>query len=242
MITCRADIAFPVIKLTQYNSKPATCHYEAVQQVFRYLQATISDGLNFWRPKPNKTLPISPYPIVEQDTHSIHIPDESKTPTTVYAYTDSDLAGDTATRKSVSGVTIFFGGAAVVYKTILQRSIALSSTEAEFYAITETGKLVLYIRHVLCDLGMEQEQPTTIYEDNRGCLQMTQALKPTKRTRHVDSRYFAILNWVQTDQIMVKKIDTSDNASDVLTKATGRILFYRHNDTILGKRTPLYVH
>ena len=89
---------------------------------------------------------------------------------------------------------------------------------------------------------MEQEQPTTIYEDNRGCLQMTQALKPTKRTRHVDSRYFAILNWVQTDQIMVKKIDTSDNASDVLTKATGRILFYRHNDTILGKRTPLYVH
>ena len=242
MITCRADIAFSVIKLTQYNSKPAICHYDAVQQVFRYLNSTISDGINFWRPRPNKSLPRSSLPIVEQDTHSLHIPEESKHSTTVYAYTDSDLAGDTATRKSVSGVTIFFGEAAVVYKTILQRTIALSSTEAEFYAITETGKLVLYIRHVLCELNMEQEQPTAIYEDNRGCLQMTQALKPTKRTRHVDSRYFAILNWVQTDQIIVKKIDTSDNASDVLTKATGRILFYRHNDTILGRRTPLYVH
>ena len=241
MVTCRADIAFSVIKLTQYNSKPATCHYDAVKQVFRYLQATISDGLQFWRPKPNSTLPTSKLPSVEQDTHLTQIPVESGHHTTVYAYTDSDLAGDTATRKSVSGVTIFFGGAAVVYKTILQRTIALSSTEAEFYAITETGKLVLYIRHVLCDLNIEQQQPTAIYEDNRGCLQMTQALKPTKRTRHVDSRYFAILDWVQTDQIIVKKIDTSDNASDVLTKATGRIIFYRHVDTILGKRTPLYV-
>lgn len=70
---------------------------------------------------------------------------------------------------------------------------------------------------------------------------MTKAMKPTKRTRHVDSRFFAILDWVQTDQILVKKIDTSDNASDVLTKPTGRIIFYRHNDTLLGKRQPAYV-
>ena len=47
MITCRADIAFSVIKLTQYNSKPATCHYDAVNQVFRYLHATILDGITF---------------------------------------------------------------------------------------------------------------------------------------------------------------------------------------------------
>ena len=100
-------------------------------------------------------MPCSPLPVVEQDNHAIHIPVESKDSTTVYAYTDSDLAGDTETRKLVSGVTIIFGGAAVVYKTILQRTIALSSTEAEFHAITETGKLVLYIRHALSNLGME---------------------------------------------------------------------------------------
>ena len=97
---------------------------------------------------------------MEQDTHDIHIPIESKDSTTVYAYTDSDLAGDMATRKSVSGVTIIFGGTAVVYKTILQRTITLSSTEAEFFAITETGKLVLYIRHVLSNLNKEQTHQT----------------------------------------------------------------------------------
>ena len=241
MITCRADIAFPIIKLTQFNSQPSLCHYDAVKQVFRYLNATIEDGLTVWRPKPQRTLPQTNPPTVEFDTHSPHIPIESKCSTTAYAYTDSDLAGDTLTRKSVSGVTIMFGGAAIVYKAILQRTVALSSTEAEFYALTEAGKLALYIRHVLSDLKMEQTHATAIYEDNRGCLQMTKAMKPTKRTRHVDSKYFAILEWVHTDQIIVRKIDTSDNASDVLTKATGRTIFYRHHNTIMGKRIPLYV-
>ena len=132
-------------------------------------------------------------------------------------------------------------GASIIYKTILQRTIALSSTEAEFYALADAGKATLYMRSVLCDLYMNQDQPTVIYEDNRGCLKMTQALKPTKRTRHVDTRYFAILDWVQTDQVEIKKIDTSDNAADVLTKALGCVLFYRHTDTILGRRTPSFV-
>ena len=241
MITCRADIAFPVIKLTQFNTTPALSHYNAVKKVFIYLNATQTEGIQFWRPRPNTNVPTCHIPQPEHDTHQFYVPPESSSSLTAYGYTDSDLAGDTSTRKSVSGVTIFFGGAAAVYKTILQRTVALSSTEAEFYALTEAGKLTLYIRHVLKDLHIEQTEPTTIYEDNRGCLQMTKALKPTKRTRHVDSRFFAILEWVQTDQILIQKIDTSDNVSDVLTKPTGRIILYRHNDTILGKRRPTYV-
>ena len=241
MITCRVDIAFPVIKLTQYNSNPAMSHFDAVKKVFKFLNATMDNGITFWRPTPNRSLPYSCPPTPEPDTHTVHIPVESKTSTTAYGYSDSDLASDTKTRNSVSGVTVIFGGAAIVYKTILQRTIALSSTEAEFYALTEAGKLILYVRHVLKDLDFEQTDPSTIYEDNRGCLQMTKALKPTRRTRHVDSRFFAILDWVQTDQLHIKKVHTADNASDVLTKPTGRIIFYRHNDTLLGKRRPTYV-
>ena len=96
--------------------------------------------------------------------------------------------------------------------------------------------MILYIRFVLEDLDMAQQYPTIVYEDNKGCLEMTKALKPTKRTRHVETRCFAVLEWVQTDTIDVRKIDTSDNSSDVLTKPTGRTLFYRHYDTIMGRR------
>ena len=94
---------------------------------------------------------------------------------------------------------------------------------------------------VLADLGFEQTQPTPVYEDNRGVIHATQASKPTKRMRHVETRHFAILQWIEKDIIKVVKIDTADNSSDILTKATGRILFFRHMQTITGKRTPLYV-
>ena len=195
----------------------------------------------FWRPNPVNDLPSTARPAIDDHNYNVEVPIENGQPEVAYCYTDSDFANDTTNRKSVSGTAIMLGGASVVYKTILQRTVALSSTEAEFYALTEAGKLVLYIRLVLADLNLEQTNATTIYEDNRGCLQMTQALKPTKRTRHVETRYFAILTWVQTDQIRIVKINTSDNASDVLTKATGRQLFYRHNSTLMGKRVPTYV-
>ena len=56
--------------------------------------------------------------------------------------------------------------AVIVYKTILQRVIALSSTEAEFYALSEAGKLALYVRSILEELGIAQHEATPIYEDN----------------------------------------------------------------------------
>ena len=59
--------------------------------------------------------------------------------------------------------------------------------------------------------------------------------------RHVETRHFAILEWINNDILQVKKIDTADNSRDVLTKATGKLLFYRHNNTIMGNRIPLFV-
>ena len=129
-------------------------------------------------------------------------------------------------------------GATIVYKTILQRTVALSSTEVEFYALSEAGKLTLYVGSILDDLGISQHEATPTYEDNQGCLHMTQSQKPTKRTRHIDMRYFAVLDWVEQDLLSVKKISTHDNSADVLTKSLGRTLFYRHVDTLLEKRRP----
>ena len=60
---------------------------------------------------------------------------------------------------------------------------------------------------VLQDLNLEQVDPTSIYEDNRGCIHITQATKPTKRMRHVETRHFAILDWIDNALIQIKKID-----------------------------------
>ena len=163
---------------------------------------------------------------------------EHDTGNVAYALVDSDWAGNARTRQLLGDIAIMMAGAVIVYKTILQRTVALSSTEAEFYALSEAGKLTLYVRLILNELGISQDEATSVYEDNQGCLHMTLSQKPTKYTTHVDMRYFAVLDWVEKDLLNVKKISTHDNSADVLTKSLGRTLFYRHVDTLLEKRRP----
>ena len=70
---------------------------------------------------------------------------------------------------------------------------------------------------------------------------MVNAGRPTKRTKHTDTRSFALLSWVEQDLITLKRVPTSDNSADALTKNTPRILFNRHTDYILGRTPPDYV-
>jgi hypothetical protein len=57
----------------------------------------------------------------------------------------------------------------------------------------------------------------------------------------MDLKKFALLDWVQNDLIIMKRISTNDDCSDCMTKQTSRQLFYRHFDYILGKHIPRYV-
>ena len=239
MVTCRPDISNAVIKLTQFNANPAECHYNAVIQVFQYLNATKRDGLIYWRKHMRNDLEAGTIPTVQPEEYSFHTQTEHDQSDQAYVLVDSDWAGNVKTRRSVGGIAILMAGAAIIYKTILQRTVALSSTEAEFYALSEAGKLALYVRSILNELGIAQDEATSVYEDNQGCIHLTQSQKPTKRTRHVDMRYFAVLDWVEQDLLSIKKISTHDNSADVLTKSLGRSLFYRHVDTLLVRRRPI---
>ena len=59
---CRIDIAVPIITLSQFSQQPAEIHYDAVKQIFAYLNATKTYGLTYWRPKPKEDLPLKPDP------------------------------------------------------------------------------------------------------------------------------------------------------------------------------------
>jgi hypothetical protein len=93
----------------------------------------------------------------------------------------------------------------------------------------------LYVRTIIEQLGIPQHEATTLYEDNQGALLMANAQQPTKRTRHMDIKTFVLQQWVEQDLIRLKRINTTDNYADVMTKSTGSTLFYRHMNYILGK-------
>ena len=99
----------------------------------------------------------------------------------------------------------------------------------------------LYLRSsILHELGVEQLLPTVIYEDNKGARLMTNAQQPTRRTRHVELKQFAVLQWVKDEQIIFGDIGTAYNISDSLTKQTGRTKFHQHHDLLMGRLRPTY--
>jgi len=239
MMKCRPEIAPHGIKLSQYMENPAREHYQAIRDILSYLSKTIDDGIYYWRKTPRMDLPDVALPTIHQDNYLM----EDNTPNDgdLYGYTDSDWATDTVHRKSISGIVIMFAGGAVGYKCKYQDVIAHSSTEAEFTAACDAGKMILFFRSILADLGLEQKNATVLYEDNNGALMMANAQQPTRRTRHMDIKKFALLDWVEEDLIILRSIKTAENAADGMTKPLAKQLFQRHSDTILGRRVPDYV-
>ena len=244
LVTCRPDISYAVIKLSQYSTRPTEIHFEAIKNIYRYLNSTKEEGIHFWRTEPRLDLPDAPLPMTKRNTnYDEHIVPERQQAIAdvMLAAADSDFAGDKSHRKSVSGIILMLAGGTIFYKTKYQDTIAMSSTEAEFTAAAEAGKYILYVRSILDQIGVSQQHATILFEDNQGALLMANAQQPTKRTRHMDIKHFSLQDWVKRDLIRLKRIATNDNYSDVMTKATGRVIFYRHVEYILGKHQPAYV-
>jgi len=239
MMKCRPEIGAAAIKLSQYMENPAEIHYKALLGLLQYLSTTIDDGIYYWRRHPRMDLSDEPLPSTHQDNYMFD--DNTPTESDLYGYVDSDWATDSIHRKSITGVVILFAGGAVGYRCRYQDVIAHSSTEAEFTAACDAGKMILFFRSLLDDLGVEQQHATILYEDNNGALMMANAQQPTRRTRHMDIKKFALLDWVEQDLIILKSIKTAENAADGMTKPLAKQLFYRHADTIMGKRVPTYV-
>jgi len=93
---------------------------------------------------------------------------------------------------------------------------------------------------MLNDLGISQECATKIHEDNDAAIAMANTQRPTRRIGHMDIRHFALLDWVEIDQVILSHISTYDNSADGLTKSLGPQIFSHHSATSLGKRKTSY--
>eukprot|EP00698_Gefionella_okellyi_P023873 TRINITY_DN8277_c0_g3_i1.p1 TRINITY_DN8277_c0_g3~~TRINITY_DN8277_c0_g3_i1.p1 ORF type:complete len:323 (-),score=75.21 TRINITY_DN8277_c0_g3_i1:280-1146(-) len=115
LVSCtRPDLAFAMSALSQHVAKPQQHHLTALKHVLRYLKGSADRSL-----------------IIRGNT----------TPLT--GYVDADFANDEATRRSVSGYVFLFGDSAIAWKSRIQRTVALSTTEAEYMAVTEAVKEAL---------------------------------------------------------------------------------------------------
>ena len=138
-------------------------------------------------------------------------------------YADADWAENRSDRKSNSGYVFKILNAAISWGCRKQTCIALSSTKAEYIALTEACQEALWIHRLLEDIVPKEELMILVYEDNQSCLKMVCNKKFRYRTKHVDTKFNFIKDLQEREIIQFQYCPTERMLADMLTKPLRRI-------------------
>ena len=136
-------------------------------------------------------------------------------------YVDSDWSA----KHSVSGAFVVFMGCPVAWFARTQKSVSLSSTEAEFFAAMLAAREGLHYRDVLADLGFEQCGPTLIRTDNRGVVDLSLDPVAFKKTKHILRAANFLRELCLNLVYRMVHIPGDVNIADILTKAQAHAVF-----------------
>lgn len=200
-ICTRPDISFAVNSLAQHNSKPLPSHYAAAKRLLRYLSGTINLRLHYGGGNANDGL---------------------------YAYCDADWASCPADRLSISGYVWFYAGGIIAHVSKKQTTHALSSTEAEYMAVTHVIQEGLWIKSLIVSLHIPLPFPIMIYMDNTGAISLSTEARNHICSKHIDVRYHFIREHIERGTFLLKWLPSHKNTADIFTKALPRPLFEKH--------------
>ena len=113
--------------------------------------------------------------------------------------------------------------------------MTLSSSEAEYYAISEVASELLFVKQVLDFLEVQVDMPMTIRVDNNGAIYLANNAYSGGRTKHVDTRIHFVRDLIQGDEkvLETKFVKSAENKSDTFTKNTSNDLFWKHTSTYM---------
>ena len=221
--TTRPDIIFAVHQIAKYSSDPRLEHGEAIEYLVRYLKGSRDIGIRF-RPDPSCGFE---------------------------CYCDADFSGnwnkqfapyDPSTAKSRSGWVVFYAKCPIIWASKLQSQVALSTTEAEYIAMSMALRDVIPIMELLQEmreLGHQVicTQPIVyckVFEDNSGALELARLPKLRPRTKHINVCYHHFREHVRTGIIKILHVSTEDQIADALTKPLAQNLLRKHRLPVCG--------
>jgi hypothetical protein len=192
VVGTRPDIAFCVNQLSQMmKDEQRQLVSKIVNRLGRYLKGTIHKGVTYQR------------------KHGLQLE----------ASSDANWAGERG--RSTTGFIVSIGTMPLLFKSHLQPIVALSVHEAELVAAAEAAQQVMGVRNILTSLRLCPSTPTPIFVDNKSTIDVIITGKRTDRTRHIEARWYYVVDQFENKTIDVHKIATENNKADGLTKALG---------------------
>lgn len=197
-VLTRPDISFAVGYLSQFNNCHTKEHCSYVKRILRYLKHTKHYGLKYTA---------GGNPILE-------------------GFVDADWGGNIIDRRSYTGLCFTLSGCVISWETKKQQTVALSSSEAEYMALTEACKESVYLRNLQYEIT-RKIYTIDLYNDNQSAQKLTTNPIYHKRTKHIDIRYHFCRDCVTNKVVNVRYLPTAEMPADVLTKSLCKVKHYK---------------
>jgi hypothetical protein len=189
-IGMRPDIAYAVQQLCKFLDCYGPVHWEAAKRVVRYLKGTRDTALVFGGDHPARLI----------------------------GYTDSDLASCVDTCRSVSGYCCTLGSGMVTWSARQQKTVSLSTCEAEYVAASEAASELKWLWTLLGELEFPQLSAAPLLCDNNGSIVLTEDSSFHMRIKQIDIKHHSIHQHVSEGCLKLHYVRSKDNTADIFTK------------------------
>ena len=196
MLGTRPDICYAVTKLAQFASNPSQEHLDKAKYICRYLAGTRNYALIY----------------------------DGKSGKGLQGYTDSDWAADHIKRRSITGYFFKLANGIFSWTSHAQKTVALSSTEAEYMALSDCARQAMWLKTLLSELGIALTA-IPICGDNQGSIFIGSNPVQECCTKHIDIRYHYVHECMENGNIELSFIEGAKNTADMFTKNLGHVKF-----------------
>ena len=184
----RPDLSYTISFLSQFSACPTEQHLKAAKHVLKYLNHTKTIGLDF------------PY----RNTKAIDV------------YVDADYAACLDSRRSYSGYTVLFNGSCISWCSKKQKSVSVSTTEAEYVAMSLATRQIQWLTFGLHDVRLDM--PIAMHADNTGANFLARNPQLNVRTKHIDVHFHKTREELQRGTFTLLQVASQDNLADICTK------------------------
>ena len=113
------------------------------------------------------------------------------------------------------------------------KSVVLSTTEAEYIALSEVVKELKFIVQLLQTMNITVELPITVHVDNVGAVWLSNNRNTRDRTKHIEIRSYFVKEYQEDGETVIKFVKSEDNEADIFTKNTSNIIFEKHKEELV---------